>query len=71
MNKSPKFPFKLMIGEAEVILDFNKEQQDFSWECGDLGGMGFSSLERAEDDATFWVMNGHDYLYTEQVIRSF
>lgn len=64
-----KFPLKKTVGEIEIILDYNEEQNDFSWESGDSGGIGFASLAEAENDALFWTLQGQEYLYTEQMSK--
>ncbi len=64
-----KFPLKKTIGDVEIILDYDESQNDFSWESGSLGGVGFASLNEAENDALFWTLYGQDYLYTEQMSK--
>ena len=58
------------IDGVDVLLHFDAQQEDFSWEYKDKGASGFSSLQEAETDAIFWTRHYGDFIHHEHLIRA-
>lgn len=71
MNRNNgKFTITKNVGELEILLKYDVNYKEFSWECGEKGAIGFSSIEEAENDAIFWLFSTEQYINYENIIRA-